>query len=435
MSMKIKNIMVELITLFIIISAIIFFGFFAEFLFNRFNVPDVLLLIIFGLLLGPYVLRYIYPNPLSFIAPIFTTFALLFLLFEGAFNIELVSFVKGFGKGMAITLFNFFISSIAITTIAMLFGFEFLHALLVGFILGGVSSAFVIPIIKKLNIKKETYTILTLESAITDVLCIVFALSVIEVITLRSFSFDIAVSKIAALFAVAGFFGIIAGIIWIIVVSKILKKNRSYMLTIAYLLLLYAVTEYAKGNGAIAALFFGLVLRNSKKLVSLLKGENAVSVITGTEKLFYAQISFFLKTFFFVYIGVLLDFSNVKALLIGAIIAILLMFLRNSSSVLTKGLLPYDREMINSIFARGLAAAALAQLSLQYNIQNAELIVKIAYAVIMFTIVLSSIRIFLADRYKIYMNPAMAKLLNKLTFLKKPEAIKKDRLNETKNKE
>ena len=390
--------MVEILTIFVIISAIIFFGFFAEFLFSRLKIPDVLLLIIFGFILGPYVLNYINPDSLASTAPVFTSFALLFLLFDGAFNMDLVSFARGLGKGLLITVYNFFISSVFIALISMLFGFRLFHALLLGFILGGVSSAFVIPIINNLKIKKETYSILTLESAITDVLCIVFAITTIQIITLNTFSFNVVVSKIAALFAVAGFFGVIAGVIWIILVNKVLKKNKSYMLTIAYLLILYAVTEYLKGNGAIATLFFGLILRNSKKLTALLEGEDAVSVTTPTEKFFYSQISFFLKTFFFVYIGVLLDFSNLRALLIGAIIAISILLLRKTSSIFTKSMLPYDREVVNSIFARGLAAAVLAQLAIQYDLQNAELIAKIAFAVIMFTIAFSSVRIYMVNR-------------------------------------
>lgn len=390
--------MVEILTTFIVISAIIFFGFFAEFLFSRFKIPDVLLLIAFGFLLGPYVLKLVMPQSLANIAPIFTAFALLFLLFDGAFNIDLVSFARGLGKGMIITLYNFFLSSVIVALVSMLFGFDMSHALLIGFILGGTSSVFVIPIIQNLKIKKETYSILTLESAITDVLCIVFALTAIQIITLNTFTMNVALSKIASLFAVAGFFGVIAGVVWIILVNKILKKNKSYMLTIAYLLFLYTITEYLNGNGAIATLFFGLMLRNSKKITSLLKGEEAFSVTTPTEKLFYSQISFFLKTFFFVYIGILLDFSNIKALIIGALLAAAVTMLRNTNYIFTKEFLPYDRKIINSVFARGLAAAVLAQLAIQHNLQNAELIAKIVFAFIMFTIILSSVRIYLVNK-------------------------------------
>lgn len=390
--------MVEILTTFIIISAIIFFGFLAEFLFRKFHVPDVLLLIIFGFVLGPYALKYVHPSYFLDIAPVFTAFALLFLLFDGAFNIDILSFFRGLGKGMLLTIFNFFVSSLAAAIIAMLFGFDFPHALLLGFILGGTSSAFVIPVIQNLRIKKETYSILTLESAVTDVLCVVFAITTIQIITLKNFSFNLVASKIVALFVIAGFFGIVAGLVWILLISKVFKKNKSYMLTIAYLLLLFSVTEYLNGNGAIATLFFGLVLRNSRKLTSLIDGDAAITVTTPTEKLFYSQISFFLKTFFFVYIGVLLDFSNAKALAIGALISAAVMLLRKRSSFIVKDFEPYDKKMINSIFARGLAAAVLAQLAIQNNLQNAELIAKITFAVIMFTIVLSSAKIYYENR-------------------------------------
>ncbi len=63
-----------------------------------------------------------------------------------------------------------------------------------------------------------------------------------------------------------------------------------------------------------------------------------------------------------------------------------------------KNFMPYDKKIMNSIFARGLAAAVLAQLAIQSNLQNAELIAKITFAVIMFTIVMSSIRIFLVNK-------------------------------------
>ena len=386
--------MVDVLATLLIGSSIIFFGFLAEFLFRKFHVPDVLLLIIFGFILGPYALKYVHPSSFLNIAPIFTTFALLFLLFDGAFNIDIMSFFRGFGKGMLITIYNFFVSSLLTAAISLLFGFDLLHSLLLGFILGGISSAFVIPVIQNLKIKKETYSMLTLESAVTDVLCVVFAITMIQIITLKNFVFTQVISKIVALFVIAGFFGIVAGIIWIVIISKVFKKNKSYMLTIAYLLLLFTVTEYLNGNGAIATLFFGLVLKNSKKLTSMIDGGTEISVTTPTEKLFYSQISFFLKTFFFVYIGVLLDFSNAKALIIGLLISITVMLLRNTSSFIVKDFDSYDKKIINSMFARGLAAAVLAQLAIQNNLQNAELIAKITFAVIMFTIILSSARIF-----------------------------------------
>ncbi|MFH1134238.1 MAG: cation:proton antiporter [Nanoarchaeota archaeon] len=386
--------MVNVLSVFIIASALLFIGILAEYLFKRFGIPDILLLIATGFALGPFGFGIVEPSSIAPIAPIFTTFALLFLLFDGAFNIDIISFIKGIGKGMSITLLNFFVSAIVITGITLLFGIPLLQAMLLGFILGGISSAFVIPIIKNLRIKRETYTILTLESAITDVLCIVAAITLIEIITLNHFSTTLVLKKLTALFVIAGILGILAGIVWIVVIKRIFKKFQSYMLTIAYVLLLYTITEYLNGNGALATLFFGLVLQNSKKLIAFVKKEGSFSVTSPQEKLFYNQISFFLKTFFFAYIGILLDFSNHTALIIGAVIGVTLLITRHASRVLTKGMLPYDRSVINAIFARGLAAAVLAQVAIGSGIENADIISKVTITTIMFTIILSSVHLF-----------------------------------------
>ncbi len=413
--------MVDVTVILLGISLILFFGFLAEFVFKKTNIPDILFLILLGFLLGPHGLKYVHPSQIEQFAPVFTTFALVFLLFDGAFNIDLASFAKGLTKSLGITAFNFVVSAGVIFVVMYLFKFGLLISLLTAFILAGISSGFVIPIIKRLKIKGETYSVLTLESAITDVLCIVFALTVLEILKFNTFSLQMAVSKIASLFAVAGFIGIIAGILWIILVIKIFKEHNSYMITIAYVILVYVVTEFLHGNGAIAALFLGLVLRNSKQLTSMFRGvvnkseegktaakdgkgnketgyDSGVSVTSRTEEIFYSQISFFLKTFFFVYVGVLLNIADTRALLIGLIIALALMVARNASFLVTKGFDKHDRGIMASLFAPGIAAAALAQILVFNGVAGALTITNIVYATVTFATILSSIAVFMAVR-------------------------------------
>lgn len=405
----------DVVLILLIVSLILFVGFFAEFIFKKLNVPDVLFLIILGFILGPHVLQKVSPGQISTIAPVFTTFALLFLLFDGAFNINLSSLVREFSESFVLTIFNFFISSIIVTIIVWIIGkvwfgdFSFLFSLLTGFILGGVSSSFVIPILKQMDVKSKMYSLLTLESALTDVFCIVFSLTVIEIINIGSFGFQKTLVQLASLFAIAGLVGFLAGIIWIFLTVKVFKEPN-YMISIAYLLLIYVATEFLNGNGAIAALFYGLMLKNSKQLSSIikgivttkakdkkkaLKGELGIQVTTHSEEFFYHQISFFLKTFFFVYIGILIDLSDWRALVVGVILAFVLMGSRMSSLLLTKKMSPDHRKLVNAIFARGLAAAAIAQLAFVANVPHADFLVKVIFVTITGTIILSSGRIFL----------------------------------------
>jgi potassium/hydrogen antiporter len=406
-----KSNMADVTLILLGISFILMFGFFAEFAFRKLGIPDILFLLMLGFVLGPHVLGYVPLDQIEKLAPVFTTFTLLFLMYDGAFNIDLASFAKGVGKGLGITFYNFFISSIVVFLAMILFKFSWEIALLTGFILGGISSAFVIPLLKQMNVKGETYFILTFESALTDVLCIVFAFTMIEIITLNSFSFKLIIGKLASLFAVAGVSGIIAGIVWIIIVRRVLKEHKAYMITVAYVILVYVITEFLNGNGAIAVLFLGLVLKNSRNLQHIVQNiirkdkriekkpsYNGITVTSPIEEMFYSQISFFLKTFFFVYIGILFNLTDRKALLIGGIITILLMFSRTLSKSITKRFNSFDRKLINSIFARGLAAAAIAQIVAATKIPQAESIVNIVYAVIIMSIFLSSVKVFILRR-------------------------------------
>ncbi len=401
--------MVEVILVLLGISLILFFGFFAEFIFKKFSIPDVLFLILLGFVLGPNALGWVDLSQITELIPIFTTFTLLFLLFDGAFNINLTALVKEFSHSLILTTFNFVISTIISTVIMVAFGFPFLISLFTGFLLGGVSSSFVIPILKEMNVGTKLYSLLALESALTDVFCIVFSLTVIEIINLGTFAVKTLATQLVSLFAIEGLVGFLAGVVWIILILKVFKKH-SYIMVIAFLILVYVITQFLGGNGAIATLFFGLMLNNSKPLSSIfrgitstekkerkkaLEGELGVSVTTPSEQEFYHQISFLLKTFFFVYIGLLIDLSDTKALIIGGILSVTLMLSRTGSRLLTKEMLPQNRSLVDSMFARGLAAAVIAQLALSAGIPHADFIVRVAFVTITGTILLSSIRIFI----------------------------------------
>ncbi len=394
---------------------ILFFGSFAEFIFRKWHVPDVLFLILLGFVIGPSALGYVSPGDLLVVAPIFTTFTLMFLLFDGAFNINLSSLLSEFSESMMLTMWNFFISSAVAFMIFFGFGFSLTSSLFAGFALGGVSSSFVIPILRQMNLQGKLFSLLALESALTDVFCIVFSLAVLEFVQIGGASLQATFAQIIALFAVGAAVGLAAGVLWFFLQVKLFEEHN-YMLTVAYLLIVYVLTEFLAGSGAIAALFFGLVLSNSKKLSSIfvgitsdkskdkkkaLRGDLGISITTRSEEHFYDQISFFLKTFFFVYIGILIDIGDTRSLMIGGILSVAIMISRRSSNILRTITNASNRGLIDSVFARGLAAAAIAQIAITSNLSGAEELSRIIYITIAGTILLSSLSIL----YEQYKNP------------------------------
>jgi len=412
------------------ISFIIFFGYLAESLFKRLGIPDVLFLIGLGFLLarpemfGAANPAFIDPARLSLLAPLFTTFALFFIVYNGAFSVDLSAFARGLKKSLGLTFYNFVLSVTVIFAIMFLFTGDSALSLLAGFVLGGISSAFVIPVISNLKVKDETFSALALESTLTDVLVIVFSLAMLQILVMGTFDAKKTVTDLLGLFSIAILVGVVAAFAWMVAIRRIFGGHGAYMLTIAYLIAVYAFTELVGGSGVVAALFFGITLRNSNKLKVLaayIHSEDADhdkvlsplerrwgGVIPPAEIFFYSQISFFLKTFFFVYIGMLFDISEPMPIFIGFIIALCLMAARWSSSLVLRGMDAFDRSIVSSVFAMGLAAAAIAQQLLITNqalvaaggvpIVGAQLLVNVTYAVIVFSIILSSINVFFSKR-------------------------------------
>ena len=147
--------MVETMFVLLGISFVLFFGFLAEFIFKKLYIPDILFLMLLGILIGPNVLGYLSGDQLSSAAPIFTTFALFFLVYNGAFNMDLESIAKGIKKGIGLTFYTMFLSIIVVTAIMYVATGDLSISILSGFILCGISSAFVIPIVEQLKVKKE----------------------------------------------------------------------------------------------------------------------------------------------------------------------------------------------------------------------------------------------------------------------------------------
>jgi cell volume regulation protein A len=391
------------------IALIIIIGKAAEFLFKFTYIPDSLLLILVGVIIGPFGINL----PISFSTETVTVisyFILLFLLFDGSLELRLKSFFISFTSSIFFTLLNFTVSVGIIGIFLYLLGFSFEHSLLTGFILGGISSSFVIPILKQISVKDETFTRLTFESAITDVFCIVASITMITVMQFGGSGFHEATQLLVTTIAVTVFVSFFAALAWIFLEQILFTEHqKEYMTTIAVLILVASITEYFGGNGPLSALVFGLTLNNSKTITNAiigftttekkekrkaLKGELGVKVIKPSEQAFYAQISFLLKTFFFVYIGTILDFSNHFHLIIGLTIVILLLLGRKILFSITLRPQTFDQRIVCSMIGRGLAAAALAQLVISKGITGMEPLIGIIYIVLIGSIIISSLQLF-----------------------------------------
>ncbi|MEM2949255.1 MAG: cation:proton antiporter, partial [Candidatus Bilamarchaeaceae archaeon] len=360
--------------IFFILGLTILIGFAATSLFERTRISEVIILMLFGFLLGP-VFHIVDTTPGSVIVsilPFIATLALIVLLFDGGMTIDVFAVARSIQRSTVFTLAVFVISVIFVTIFTtLLLGWPPLNGILLGAVIGGTSSAIVIAMVEKVNISNDTKSLLIIESTITDALCIITAGIVIQLIAAHQApEAGTVVNLLLSSFTIALLMGVVCAASWIALMKKFSTVKYAYMLTLAAVFGLYAVTEAIKANGGFAVFIFGLVLGNAREIGNAF-GTKFEAPLNPMIHLFQEEITFFIRTFFFVYIGLLISPAYFNIGVIGISIA-LLVLLAASRWAAQKALLtdipPRERNIVIAMLPRGLAAAVLATIPLASGI-------------------------------------------------------------------
>ncbi len=350
-------------------ALVIVIGFFGNALFERTGLPDMLFLIFLGYVVGP-LLRLFDPLSVTALTPYLAALALVFILFDGGMHMNIRQVLSDSPRAVLLSVLGFF-TSLLITTAFMtyLVGVPLLYGLLFGSIFGGSSSIVVVSLARKISVSEKCSTILTLESAITDILCIVVSLVVIGVILTGQLDYFAVTRDIAAKILIGSFVGLALGLFWLFLLKGLAKQPFSYMLTLAVVLFGYTASEYLGGSGALSSLLFGLVLGNEGSIFKALKRERIDDLaVDGGLRRFESEVAFLIRTFFFVFLGLIVVISDPWFVLVGVIISLMLLLARFGVVTLATSRceLRDERPIMSVVLTRGLAAAVLATLPLQY---------------------------------------------------------------------
>ncbi len=406
-------------------AAVIFVGFLGAFLLNRKNIPDAIFLIAFGYFLGHYS-GWLDPQQFSNIAAYIGALALIAIMFESSLDIDLNELLVSAKPALIMALGGFILSTIA-TFFVLHYVFRFapdnpLYSILVGTIVGGGSGAVIASIAPRISIPSSLQLTLSLESVLTDVFVIVFTLTVLSILRnqvvggVSGIDLSGIAGQIAARFSTSLVLGFIGGIVLSNLIFRFKKEQHIYVMTFAYLIMLYAGAEFVGGSGAITILTTGIIVANLAYLPQFMAGSNVVDVVRY--QLFsmestHAELTLLIRVFFFVEVGLILDLSNLNLILISLLLSIILLFVRYPLSYYISKGLGFRRKAgtaasIASVFyARGLAAAVMAIIVAQQTVQVGEVwvpvvppeisssILTIASAVILFTNIILTVGVVL----------------------------------------
>jgi NhaP-type Na+/H+ or K+/H+ antiporter len=236
-------------------------------------------------------------------------------------------------------------------------------------------------------------------------LCIVLVFGVVEAAGRGSIDPLRMVGTIMASMLFAGLLGVVGGIAWMRFLPLVRRLPNTIAASVAFVLVVYGVTELLGFSGGIAALAFGITLTNHERFTvveTLAKrpGTTVGATLLPAERQVFSEAVFLLKTLFFVYLGVSIKFGSVLAFG-GAVLITALVYLGRlvlASRLLSRDTPFRDATIVSVMIPKGLAAAVLASVPVQAGLEGGATIRDATYAVVLLSLITTSAMGFASER-------------------------------------
>lgn len=377
-------------------------------LFSRKRVPDLLLLLIIGIIIGP-VFKIVTPEDLGGFGQVFSTLTLVIILFEGGSELSLSNIRTSFKDMIGLTLVSYFLIMIVFGILGhYILQLPWATSFFMSAVLGGAAEAIVIPLTKHLKISENSKATLVLETSFSTVVCFIISLALFNAVKSQQFEIGKTIGNIISSFVLAGIIGFAGAVFWAIVLQKIRTVKNSTFTTPAFVFIIYGINSILGFSGEIAALTFGITLTNIDAVYnSIFKKlfKNKPNSLNYNERMLFSEMAFLLRTFVFVYIGISIQLNDWKSILIGLAITLILLILRILSVRWTvvrnnDGYTEMEAMYMSCMVSKGLVAAILAALLKQAGLPFADEVQNIVYSVILFSIVFTCAMIPLLEKSK-----------------------------------
>ena len=384
----------KLILIFAIIGVIgIVLGRLSEIL----KIPDVILYLIAGILVGPAVLNIIDMNSFSVANNYILTFGSAYILFEGGkeINLRVLNKVK-ISVGMLATV-GVIVSTIVVGVISKnVFNLPIMTALLLGSVIASTDPAALIPVFRQVNIKDKIKQTVVSESAFNDAVAAILVSTLLGVVTSGEFS---AMESIKELLIAAGVgigVGVIVGYLLTVFMSdKKIGVFHSYapIISILKVGIAYEISVHLGGSGYMAVFIAGLISGN-RKLFGIWIPEYDFQSIHH----FAESVSTMFRMSIFVLLGTQVDLGAlVKYWAPALLIALVLMFIARPLVVLICTLFDKnanwsfkDRLFMMWVRETGVIPAALSGIIVSMKVPGYEIISSVVFMTILITLIVQA---------------------------------------------
>ncbi len=362
-------------------AALLILAFVANRLSKLTRVPDIIVLLVIGITLGPG-LHWVNPGNFQGAISLLGTLALILILFEGGLELRLRQALRYFPAGLVLVLLSFGLSFALIALMSRaLLHLQWSDCLLLGAALGCTSGTIVIPALQQIDTPDPVKVTLTVESSLGEIIAVLVVGSLLNMTGDQSVIAGVA-TNFSHHLLISLLIGVAAGAGWSRLWPMIAGLPYSNILNLGVVLGIYSIGDYTGGSGLLTVLIFGVALANFPRTPHMAR--------QGARLLaFHAELSFLVRSFFFVLLGVVAEFINRKYIvpILGILAALVLarFVAVQGSRWVVRDVERQDTELLFWMLPRGLVTAVLALEIVNVRGQVFGFLPAMAFTVVMVT--------------------------------------------------
>ena len=393
-----------------LIGGLLVLAYVANRLSHRTRVPDVIVLLASGVVLGP-VLHWIQAGRFPGLIRGVGTLALILILFAAGLELDLRRARRQFLAGTVLAVLSYGLTMIGIT----IFCTRALHlsrmpALIIAACLACMSGSIILPILGQLSLRADLKTTLVIEASFGDglgALVLGVLLSLLDQGSTHRATGGAILGSMAGLFIyrflLAFVIAIIAGYFWARLLPHISHRQFWQALTFAAVLMVYSGTNAVGGSELFAVMVFGATLASLLGPESFLR-EFGFEVLTpeksGQIYSFHSELAFLVRSFFFVLLGAMIQFRGLRGQILSSLGILVVIVVARAVSITTSriawpGTSFREREFALLLIPRGLITAVLALEAIQAMPSALSFLPSLVFALILLTnglVLVASIR-------------------------------------------
>jgi len=367
---------------------------------HRTRVPDVVVLLLCGIALGPG-LHWINADRFPEIARGVGTLALILILFAAGLELDLRRARKQFAAGTVLAVLSYALTMEGVHLFCMYaLHMKRMPSLLAGASLACMSGSIVLPVLEQIHLKPDLKTTLVIEASFEDGLGALVVGVLLSLIaggvtshTSGGAIFGGMVVQFVFRFLLAFAIAVASGFVWARVLPLVANRKFWQVLTFAAVLIVYSGTHALGGSELFAVMVFGATLASLLGPESFLR-EFEVRLISTDEgsqiHSFHSELAFLVRSFFFVLLGAMIQFRGLQEQLLpsveilGVIVAARFVSVQ-ASRVVWRGSTGHERELASLLIPRGLITAVLVLQAIEAKPEDLVFFPSLTFALILLT--------------------------------------------------